>query len=830
MEDIKKSDIDKDINSLNSLSEKVFKETKNSLNDVEKEALYSFGRKIIEKIIIFELKKKQNIGKFFKNNFNKKINILWNYINNGTHARGFSNTLITYLKDFRIIFNQVLKYFNVINNYENIFFPIDENILINDKEWEDVLDFKTTNLKDRYENYDAFILNKYEFNNFNIYKVSKKNKRFKQNKKVFFYSESSLFLEKYNFYKINTKIQFLKSSKKSKKVYRYFIKEVKIIPGEVNNLEKDENSIIFWKNKIINNFNISAMEYLKNKIYYEENLEDKEILNLISIFKNIYKNLGLHKLMNNLIQIKHFDEKIISESMSKDFNSMFYEYWTKNGYGNKKPLNLFEKELIFKLFEKTEIVKENPKTFFHKENEIFISRKLMKKVYFVDSWKNWKNDFENNNDFNFNYEQSKIVEFSYENKNVITCNENKELFSLANTFFKEEILFLGEEITSNFSNELDEEKKEILKKIININKSVIFGNAGTGKTLLISFFIKEIFSKKETIIYLAPTHKARSIINNFLQNKNIETKTIQKAIKEKDIFFNKYQNIIIDEISMIDDYVWKELINFIKSSQESKKNKRVIFLGDINQIEPINSVGFAKEVIKISESKIKFELKKNYRQSNNDLLLKEINNYLKNEKFKTNEFIEKYSSYEDFIFLLEKYYKYEKILTPIHYGIFGTNNLNKLLNQIRENGTNKDFLLGDKVLIIDDTLVNEVYSGLFLNKELEIKKIENNQIYFLNDLKIDKNVTFNYKNIKNWSISKDNKYVIYKIIDENDIPFSNSKITTIHNSQGSTYRNVIIIIPEKYNLKKSIVYTAISRASENFKILIHENDIDNYIE
>lgn len=148
----------------------------------------------------------------------------------------------------------------------------------------------------------------------------------------------------------------------------------------------------------------------------------------------------------------------------------------------------------------------------------------------------------------------------------------------------------------------------ILKKFINSPDKlfILKGKAGTGKTTIITklFTEPEFINKK--IVLSAPTNKAVSVLKKMLQEKysNIDFKTIHKLCKIKrrinthngDIVFNfnecpndpkcsiySYDIIVIDEASMINKEIFIMLVNL------SKKIKgKIIFVGDVSQLPPIN--------------------------------------------------------------------------------------------------------------------------------------------------------------------------------------------------------------------------------------------------
>lgn len=147
----------------------------------------------------------------------------------------------------------------------------------------------------------------------------------------------------------------------------------------------------------------------------------------------------------------------------------------------------------------------------------------------------------------------------------------------------------------------------VLKKFLDSPKKIFLldGKAGTGKTTIISRLFRESDQLDKKIVLSAPTNKAVSVLQKFMENdfKNIDFKTIHKLCKIKrkitndgNMVFNfnespedekksiyHYDVIVVDEASMISMEIFMMLTNL------SKKIKgKIIFVGDTCQLPPIN--------------------------------------------------------------------------------------------------------------------------------------------------------------------------------------------------------------------------------------------------
>ncbi len=195
-------------------------------------------------------------------------------------------------------------------------------------------------------------------------------------------------------------------------------------------------------------------------------------------------------------------------------------------------------------------------------------------------------------------------------------------------------------LTSISSTDFTDNSDEIQKSIINIlkkyNYCFITGGPGTGKTTqikkIINYFLNN--NKKINIAVVAPTGKAtyriQEILNETNMNNQLTMATIHRILKAKnnltDFEHNEnnplpYQLIIIDEASMIDLPLMYQLI-------KSAKNSSLIFLGDKNQLGPVNSISLFNQICNKPETQhLLINLTKNYRFKANPDLIK-INNAL----------------------------------------------------------------------------------------------------------------------------------------------------------------------------------------------------------
>ena len=158
-----------------------------------------------------------------------------------------------------------------------------------------------------------------------------------------------------------------------------------------------------------------------------------------------------------------------------------------------------------------------------------------------------------------------------------------------------------------------EEKIAILKELAKSRLSVLIGGAGTGKTTLLSLLCSAEQIKNESVLLLAPTGKARVKMMKAMKKMGVtaEAKTVAGFLMGSNHYFYKTgqykltgqeadkvaDNVIIDESSMLTEEMFAALMEALA------KAKRIIFVGDPNQLPPIGTGRpFVDLVKKLSEN------------------------------------------------------------------------------------------------------------------------------------------------------------------------------------------------------------------------------------
>ena len=143
------------------------------------------------------------------------------------------------------------------------------------------------------------------------------------------------------------------------------------------------------------------------------------------------------------------------------------------------------------------------------------------------------------------------------------------------------------------------EKIAILKELAESSFSVLIGGAGTGKTTLLSLLCKSENIINGGVLLLAPTgkarvkmsktmnsmgvcHKAFTIAQFLIRNNRFDWKTMNYHLSSNDVK-DVPATVIVDECSMMTEEMFGALLSALQ------KAKRVIFVGDPNQLPPIGA-------------------------------------------------------------------------------------------------------------------------------------------------------------------------------------------------------------------------------------------------
>ncbi len=344
--------------------------------------------------------------------------------------------------------------------------------------------------------------------------------------------------------------------------------------------------------------------------------------------------------------------------------------------------------------------------------------------------------------------------------------------------------------------------------------------------------------------------------------------------------FSNNSIFIIDEASMIDVTLFASLLSSISTGS------RVFIMGDKNQLPSVDAGAVFGDLIKkksliengniceLGEA-VRFKVGSPIYElanaiNNDDVDLPKINwqnkileiqdnitdvinpvyyfaNPIENEKISEKEIIQKavlnfgkryystlqvlcsdidYDDPKEFKLLFDKVVKQAEILCAENLGIRGVNSVNSLIKST--------FIDKSKPTSIDGYYPGEL---MIINKNNKTLDLSNGDSGVLVTFRNDKTLYFmvekdseiiKFEKKSDGKIFKLGGYMFYplSLISKDEI--SNAYAITIHKSQGSDYKNILVILPSRKGhplLNRQIVYTAITRTKGDTYILSNQNRI-----
>jgi exodeoxyribonuclease V alpha subunit len=402
---------------------------------------------------------------------------------------------------------------------------------------------------------------------------------------------------------------------------------------------------------------------------------------------------------------------------------------------------------------------------------------------------------------------------------------------------------------------LSDEQKESVLSTVNKGVSILTGGPGTGKSTVTKAIVHALNRMGKNVKLAAPTGRAAKRMSQVI-GKNAST--IHKMLGRDPVTggFMYHENntmkcdfLIVDESSMIDISLASSLLKALPNTAQ------VLFIGDVDQLPPVGPGSFFKDLIESGKVPV-LRLTKIFRQGNKSLIVEYAHGINKGDKpkimspikhpdiwkkhvdcmfissgsiehGKSKEEYPEFSSMrfgkdlKDMIVLMynDTIKKYKKdinevqILIPIKIGNFGTESINKVIQETanpKKRGK-KEIEVFDKLFREGDKIIQNVnnYDLEVFNGDIGvIKRIDPKEGLVEVSFEGDRNVVYKKNQLKEIQLS----YAI-----------------TIHKSQGSEFESVVIPIIKGYSrmLTRNIIYTALTRAKKLAVFLGHRH-VFNY--
>ena len=366
----------------------------------------------------------------------------------------------------------------------------------------------------------------------------------------------------------------------------------------------------------------------------------------------------------------------------------------------------------------------------------------------------------------------------------------------------------------------DNKNSAMHSMFVSSHVALIYGAAGTGKSTLINH-ISNFWSEQKKL-FLANTHPAVDNLKRKVSANNCTFSTIAKFLHSRDNV--DYDLLVVDECSTVSNDDMRRIL-------DKTSFKLVVLVGDIYQIESIYFGNWFSIADKFIPKTSRFELTKPFRTSNEILLT--LWQRVRDCSDDILEYLTKYnfsSRLDDSIF---EYADDEIILCLNYDGLYGINNINRILQNNNPNdaiiwGINT-YKVGDPILFNESNIFSPLIHNNTKGKIVGIQPKEF-EIFFTIELEqsINEIEASGYdfllgeskqgKSIITFSINK------YASTDEDDdgnvVPFQVAYAVSIHKSQGLEYNSVKIVITNEVGeqITHNIFYTAITRTREKLKI------------
>ncbi len=368
---------------------------------------------------------------------------------------------------------------------------------------------------------------------------------------------------------------------------------------------------------------------------------------------------------------------------------------------------------------------------------------------------------------------------------------------------------------------LSQEQEAVLRGTISQKVSIITGGPGTGKTTLIQSISTVLESLGLTILLAAPTGRAARRLSEVTRR---PAATLHKLLgcSIEDGYFEKDQDdpletdaVIVDEVSMVDTLLFSHLLKAIPLTS------MIVLVGDLFQLPSVGPGNVLADLIR-SGCVPTFELTEIFRQARKSTIvlnahhirngqmpeLPHLSGHLFSDLNSDFNFIEQKTPElvaESIVELCAEkipdrfgLHAIEQIqvLTPMHKGVVGTLNLNRLL-QARLNpameetkGVEGRFRTGDKVMHLRNNYQKEVFNGdigTILEVDSSTRKIR---------------------------VNYDGREVIYEQTESDELSLAYA--ISIHKSQGSEYPAIVVpVLTQHYAmLQRNLLYTAVTRGKQ----------------
>ena len=377
-----------------------------------------------------------------------------------------------------------------------------------------------------------------------------------------------------------------------------------------------------------------------------------------------------------------------------------------------------------------------------------------------------------------------------------------------------------------------EQQLEGIKMVLDNQLCCISGYGGTGKTSIIDGILTILQDYKSVTVALAGRAAAR-----ISEASGKESQTIHKLLKLKygdprtpfDYEYDPldYDIIVVDEMSMIDGYLFKQLLKACATGT------KVIFIGDVGQLESIGSCAVAADMLESKYISSIF-LDKIHRQARKSAIITESIRVRQGKQLTSdgwtgeetrgelqdmilNCYTDKSNTYHNIVKYFKEEIKHAKsildvqIIVPCKQGVSSVASLNHIAQQIYNPKSKKQYKIMKSgvvqwVLKVGDKVINKQNKYQIINSDGSVVDIFNGNLGIIKDIK-DDYILIDFQGIGYVEVPKSHAPYI-------ELGYA----ITCHSAQGSQFDIVIggIDFSMFIMLNKELLYTMITRASKKF--------------
>lgn len=470
------------------------------------------------------------------------------------------------------------------------------------------------------------------------------------------------------------------------------------------------------------------------------------------------------------------------------------------------------------------------------------------------------------------YEAEKKIEEKL--RALLEASDNEEKFPDLDTYLDDSIDTLLENIGEGFDKAaFTEERSKLYGNIFSKKLYVLSGSAGSGKSYELQNILSHLEQEEgQKYLLLAPTSKAALRLNAEADLPGIKASTIDKIVadfKNEKISRNQlkaYQNLVIEETSMLDLVTFAELLSIFNFKESSFK--RLILVGDSHQLPAMGFGRVLTDLIEFLQTKKDYhqnyiELASNCRAELKGNAVVELAEGFKQKGELSPILLQKFKDREEEISEGFKT-RYWSTKTELYGQIL--EEFNRLTDELRIKGKKEGRLnqllglsatgrISDNQAGMQNFQILSPFQGQFsgtnqLNDfiQSEFKKgkeyidegnvfkdldklIRTKDSYQKNKLQLSNGTLGLIKKRKygssfSYDSGKEMENIFFSDIRKTDREFFElAYAITVQQAQGSRFKHVFLVIPARFgSLSKELMYTALTRTQKSITLFLETKD------